>query len=130
MIIKGAVFQHKYEVNEMVYSGFISIFLDNNPLHTNEKYALQKGFKGKVMYGNILNGFLSHFIGTCLPLKNVIIHTQEIKYLKPVYLNDTLSLFAEIDDYYESVQTAEFRFYFQNQFNIKVAKGKFSIGII
>jgi 3-hydroxybutyryl-CoA dehydratase len=130
MIKKGTIFQQIYKVDENIYSGFVSLFHDQNPLHTNEKFAQKKGFKSKVMHGNILNGFISHFIGECLPTKDVIIHTQEIKYLKPVYLNDTLNLYVEVHDYFESVQTVEFKFYFQNQENIKVSRGKLSIGLI
>jgi 3-hydroxybutyryl-CoA dehydratase len=130
MFEKGTVFQKIYSVNESVYKGFISIFQDKNPLHTNEKFAQKKGFKSIVMHGNILNGFISHFVGECLPMKNVIIHWQEIKYVLPVYLNDTLILNLSVDNYTESVNTIEFRFYFQNQNAIKVARGKLSIGII
>jgi len=129
-MVKGTKFQQTYKVDEPVYSGFINIFKDKNPLHTNERFAQGKGFKSVVMHGNILNGFLSHFIGECLPTKDVIIHSQEIKFSKPVYLNDTLNFTAEVDDYYESVKTVEFKFYFENKDKVKVAKGKISIGII
>lgn len=127
---KGKVFQQTYIINESVYKGFVSIFQDNNPLHTDEKFAQKKGFKSKVMHGNILNGFISHFVGECLPIKNVIIHTQEIKYLKPVYLNDIIIIHVEVEDYFKSVNVVEFKFYFENQNKIKVAKGKLTIGVI
>jgi len=127
---KGKAFQQTYKINESVYKGFVSIFQDNNPLHTDEKFAQKKGFKSKVMHGNILNGFISHFVGECLPIKNVIIHTQEIKYLKPVYLNDILIIHVEVEDYFKSVKVVEFKFYFENQNKDKVAKGKLTIGVI
>ena len=79
-MIKGTKFQVVYKVDETIYLGFVNLFKDNNPLHIDEHFAQQKGFKTKVMHGNILNGFISHFIGECLPTKEVIIHTQEIKY--------------------------------------------------
>jgi 3-hydroxybutyryl-CoA dehydratase len=127
---KGLNFKQTYKVSEAVYLGFISVFGDNNPLHTNELFAKKKGFKSKVMHGNILNGFISHFVGECLPTKNVIIHSQEIKYSKPVYLNDNLTLIVEIEDFFESVQTYELKFYFENQDKQKVAKGKLTIGLL
>ena len=127
---KGDVFTCDFIVTPDIYLRFISLFKDYNPLHTNEKYAVEKGFKHKVMHGNILNGFLSYFIGECLPLKNVLIHSQEIKYLKPVYLNDYLTLHAEIDDVFESVNTVELKYYFENSNKEKVARGKIQIGIL
>jgi len=127
---KGDVFTCSFNVSHDIYKGFIETFNDRNPLHTDEKFAVGKGFKEMVMHGNILNGFLSYFIGECLPSKNVLIQTQEIKYLKPVYMYDQLTLCAEIEDVYESVNTIDFKYYFENQDKLKVAKGKIQIGLL
>lgn len=126
---KGTKFRERYILNEAVYNGFILLFGDRNPLHIDDDVARAKGFKSRVMHGNILNGFISHFVGECLPSKDVIIHSQEIKYSHPVYLHDILELVAEVEDYFESVNTLEMKFYFQNQDCIKIAKGKLSIGL-
>lgn len=130
MIEQGTEYKIPFSVTEEIYDGFIKIFKDKNPLHTDDKFAREKGFTSKVMQGNILNGFLSYFIGECLPLKNVIIFSQEIKYSLPVYLNDNLELVAVVEDWFESVKMVVFKFHFQNQHNKKIAKGKISIGII
>jgi 3-hydroxybutyryl-CoA dehydratase len=127
---KGDLFTCTFKVSPDVYEGFISVFKDTNPLHTNEKFAVSKGFTSKVMHGNILNGFLSYFIGECLPVKDVLIQTQEIKYLKPVYVNDQITLHAEIDEVYESVNTIDFKYFFENRDKVKVAKGKIQIGLL
>jgi 3-hydroxybutyryl-CoA dehydratase len=127
---KGDTFQQTFTVDTLVYRGFIDIFKDNNPLHTDPVFATEKGFKSEVMHGNILNGFLSYFIGECLPLKNVIIQTQEIKFYSPVYLNSVLTFNAEIQDVFDSVNMVEFKYYFQNIEGKKVAKGAIQIGII
>ena len=127
---KGSRFEKIYQVNDAVYEGFIAVFLDNNPLHTDDSFAKSKGFKSKVMHGNILNGFISHFVGECLPTKDVIIHSQGIKYYNPIYKNDSLKLSVVVDDFFESVQTIEFKFIFENQNKLKIAKGNISVGII
>ena len=116
-------------VNESIYNGFIDIFNDNNPLHTNFEYAVSKGFKGKVMHGNILNGFLSYFIGERLPNKDVIIHSQQISFGNPVYLNDKLDFEAEVEEVYDSVKVIKFKFYFKNGEGKNVAKGNIQIGL-
>ena len=127
---KGERFNKKFNVSKTVYDGFVEIFNDKNPLHVDELFAQSKGFKSVVMHGNILGGFLSYFIGECLPLKNVIIHSQEIKYLEPIYLNQLVSFIGEVADVYESVNVVEFKFYFEDDFSKKLAKGKIQIGII
>lgn len=127
---KGDKFEYQFKITNEVYSGFMSLFNDRNPLHTNNSFALEKGFNSEVMHGNILNGFISYFIGECLPIKNVIIQNQEIKFFKPTYLNDDLSFQAEIVDVFESVNTVEIKFVFKNKEEIKVANGKINIGIV
>jgi acyl dehydratase len=124
------VFTKSFVVSPKVYDGFIAAFNDKNPLHTDKDFAVSKGFKGKVMHGNILNGFVSYFIGECLPIKNVIIHSQQIQYKNPVYLNDEIIFEAYIDDIYESVNAIGFKFTFKNSESKIVAKGQIQIGLL
>lgn len=125
----GQHFERQYTVTETVYETFMNIFGDNNPLHSDLMFAQAQGFDSKVMHGNILNGFISHFVGECLPDKKVIIHSQEIQFKKPVYLNDVLNFEAIIDEIHESVNAVEFGFVFKNKDQV-VAKGKIQIGIL
>ncbi|HOD15760.1 MAG TPA: MaoC/PaaZ C-terminal domain-containing protein [Spirochaetota bacterium] len=127
---KGDTFTIPFEVTEKVYRGFTDIFEDRNPLHMDDGYAKGKGFREKVMYGNILNGFISCFIGERLPEKNVVLISQDIAYAKPVYLNDRLELRAEVEDVHDSVGIVEFRYQFVNASGVRVARGKIQIRMI
>jgi 3-hydroxybutyryl-CoA dehydratase len=127
---EGAKFTREFVVSESVYAGFIQTFNDRNPYHVSDDAARAKGFAGKIMHGNILNGFVSYFVGECLPIKSVVIQSQEIKFHKPVYLNDTVTLHAEVTEFHESVRTAEFSYHFVNQNNLKVARGKLFVGLL
>ena len=126
----GDKFTEKFHVNVVIYQGFIDVFSDHNPLHTNSKFAVDNGFRGVVMHGNILNGFISYFIGEKLPTKDVIIHSQEIKYTSAVYLNDELLFNAKVVGVYDSVKAVEFKYHFHNQEAKVVAKGRFQIGLL
>ncbi len=123
-------FEQKFIVSDEIYQGFILLFKDKNPLHTDGAFAMNKGFKSCVMHGNILNGFLSFFIGECLPQKNVIIHSEEISYKNAVYLYDELIFTAHVTGVFESVSAIEFKFNFANSDSKTVAKGKIQIGIL
>jgi 3-hydroxybutyryl-CoA dehydratase len=129
-MIEGDRFNHSFTVSQNVYRGFIDVFNDRNPLHTDDNWAKANGFKGKVMHGNILNGFISFFVGECLPMKNVIIYTQHIRFSQPVYLDDTLDFSAEITGVFESVNTYEFKFTFRNMEEKRVAYGTIQIGLL
>lgn len=131
MIFKeGDSFEQNFIVSDNTYLGFIGLFKDNNPLHTDNLFAIKKGFNSKVMHGNILSGFLSFFIGECLPLKNVIIHSQEIQFKNAVYLNDELYFTAIVSGVFDSVNAIEFKFNFKKIDKQVVAKGKIQIGLI
>jgi acyl dehydratase len=123
-------FEESFIVSKNTHQDFIQLSQDRNPLHKSEEFALSKGFKGIVMHGNILNAFLSFFIGECLPTKDVIIHSQEIQFKNPVYIDDKLSFTASVSGVFESVNVVEFKYYFRNSQLKVVARGKVQIGII
>jgi len=126
----GDKFEEEFVLKNETYQGFIEVFKDKNPLHTNHQFAVDKGFDGRVMHGNILNGFISYFIGEKLPTKDVIIHSQEVQFKRAVYLNDALCLTAEVIGIYDSVNAVEFKYQFKNRDAKIVAKGKFQIGLL
>ena len=126
---KGLTINHEFIVDTGVYNGFKTIFKDHNILHTNQDYAQSKGFREKVMYGNILNGFVSYFVGELLPDDEILIQKQEISFHKPVYINDILSFEAVLSEVYESVNSFVFKFKFKNESGL-IAKGKVQIGKI
>lgn len=123
-------FTRRFVVTTALHNGFIELFGDRNPLHVDDTFASAKGFCGKVMHGNILGGFISYFIGECLPAKDVIIHSQEIQYRHAVYLNDVLSFEAKVGGVHESVKAVEFIFVFRNGEGKIVSRGKFQIGLL
>jgi acyl dehydratase len=127
---KGDTFTRSFVVTKALFEGFIGLFGDRNPLHVDDAFATAKGFRGKVMHGNILGGFLSYFIGECLPTKDVIIHSQEIQYKRAVYLNDVLAFEAKVVEVYESVEAVEFKFIFRNMEDKIVSKGMIQIGLL
>lgn len=130
MIKKGDVFRKQFCVSKKIYQGFITTFRDKNPLHVDKAFAKEKGFPNEVMHGNILNGFISYFVGECLPIKNVIIHSQKIEYKNPFYLNDKLNFCAEVTEVFDSVNIVALKYFFENAELLKVAQGDIQIGII
>jgi|WetSurMetagenome_2_1015567.scaffolds.fasta_scaffold322170_1 3-hydroxybutyryl-CoA dehydratase len=119
----------KFSVTIEVYNTFQLCSGDKNYLHTDEEFAKAKGFRERVMYGNILNTFLSYSIGMALPTPDVMIQTQDIQYKRPVFLNDELTMNIKVDEIHKSVNVVQFVYKFFNQENKVVAKGHVQIGV-
>jgi acyl dehydratase len=122
-----------YEVTPDIYFAFQRCSSDFNPLHTDEQYAENHGFPDRVMYGNILNAFVSHFVGMKLPTRDVIIQSQDINFHKPVFLNDKLELQYAVENVSEAANSITFKLKFYKQCAPKsqlVAKGHVSVGLL
>ena len=129
---QSAKIVHTYTVSSEVYYNFQRCSNDLNPLHTDMDFAKRKGFRSCVMYGNILNAFVSHFVGMLLPLKEVMILSQDISYHLPVYMNDEVVLESKIDTVSEAVNAISYklRFYRMGEKRELVAKGHVQIGLL
>lgn len=133
LVEKSQAIEVTYHVTPEVYFGFQRISSDYNPLHTDEAFAKSKGFPERVMYGNILNGFVSHFVGMALPSRDVMIQTQDIQFRKPVYLNDEILLKSSIEEVSEAVEIINYKLKFYRMGGAKpelVASGHVQIGIL
>jgi 3-hydroxybutyryl-CoA dehydratase len=127
---EGMSFEQSYTITEKVYSGFLSTFADTNPLHVDEAYAKEKGFKGRVMHGAILSGFLSHFIGMHVPGDRSMLLSSDIRFLKPNYLGDEIVLLAKISQKAETGSLLILQFVFFNKTqNIAVARAQVHVKV-
>lgn len=119
-----------FVVSENEYNTFQNCSKDMNPLHVDECFARAKGFKERVMYGNILNAFISYAIGMELPMQNVILLTQSIQYKNPIYLNDELVMSLKTESITEAVNSVKLVYKFYDENKKVVAKGNIMIGVL
>ncbi len=125
--------EYTYCITQDIFDAFQQLSHDLNPLHTDAIFAQRMGFPDRVMYGNILNAFVSHFVGMILPTPNVVIQTQDIQFRKPVFLGDTILLKSEIQDTSESVEIVNFKLKFFRTNSEKpqlVASGHVQVGLL
>lgn len=130
---KSANITYTYKVTPEVYYSFQRCSNDYNPLHTDTAFANSKGFNEPVMYGNILNAFISHFVGMLLPTREIIIQSQDIYFHRPVFMNDEIQLEAKIDNISEAVNIINYKFKFSKVGGGKaemIAKGHVQIGLL
>ena len=70
---------------------FAGITGDFNPIHINEKEAQKTIFKSRVAHGMLTGSFISTVLGTGVPGPGTIYLEQNLKFKKPVYINDTVT---------------------------------------
>ena len=87
-----------FEVNvtDKMQEMFKEISGDVNPLHCDNDFAKQRGFKDRVIYGMLSSSFYSRLAGVYLPGENCLFQEADIQFNKPVYVGDKLSITGEI----------------------------------
>lgn len=75
---------------------FADISLDRNPVHLDEEYAAKTMFKKRISHGILVSGLISAVLGTKLPGEGAIYMGQELKFMAPVYIGDTITATVEI----------------------------------
>jgi len=76
------------ETDVILFSGISG---DLNPVHINKIYAEQTIFKDRIVHGSLVTSFFSTVLGTQLPGNGTIYVDQYSKFIKPVYLYDTIT---------------------------------------
>jgi 3-hydroxybutyryl-CoA dehydratase len=69
---------------------------DLDPAHLDEEYAKKTFFKARIAQGMLTAGLISGLIGAQLPGPGTIYISQEVHFLAPVYISDTITARAEV----------------------------------
>lgn len=77
---------------------FAEVSLDHNPIHLDEAAAKNSIFGRCIAHGVISLGLISAVLGNQMPGPGSIYLKQEIKFLIPVYLGDTITAEVEITE--------------------------------
>jgi 3-hydroxybutyryl-CoA dehydratase len=75
---------------------------DLNPAHVNEAYARNTFFKTRIAHGMLSAGFISTVLANQLPGPGTIYIRQELNFLAPVLIGDTLSARVEVVEVLEA----------------------------
>ena len=69
---------------------------DLNPAHIDHEYASNTFFKARIAHGMLSAGFISAVIGMKLPGPGTIYREQNLKFLAPVHIGDTIRATVEV----------------------------------
>lgn len=94
---------------------FAGITGDMNPAHINERAAAETMFKGRIAHGMLSAGLISAVLGMQLPGPGCIYLSQDLKFLAPVRIGDTIKAKVEITEIIEDKNRVILRTTCENQ---------------
>lgn len=78
------------QITPELVADFARVSGDFNPLHLDAEYARTTTFKKPIAHGMLTAALLSGIIGTRFPGSGTILLEQGLRYMKPVYVGDTV----------------------------------------
>ncbi len=75
---------------------FAALTGDLNPAHVNQAFAEKTIFKGKIAHGMLTASLVSAVLGTKLPGTGSIYLSQDLKFVRPVRIGDTVTARVEV----------------------------------
>ena len=78
---------------------YASLSGDNNPIHLDADYASKTRFGQRIAHGLLVAGLISAVLGEKIPGPGTIYTGQTLRFLRPVYLGDTITATATIVKY-------------------------------
>ena len=116
-------------VTKEMMESFCAMTGDVNPLHNDEEYAIANGYSGRVVYGMLTGSLLSTLAGVYLPGKRSLIQEVKIKFAKPVYIGDTLTIEGTVEEKHDAFSLIVLKAVIRNEAGDKVCRATMRVGV-
>jgi|SRR5208282_1596413 len=108
------------EAHIVTYAGVIG---DMNPIHLDAEYAKQSIFGERIAHGMLVAGLISAVLGTKLPGPNSIYMGQDLKFIAPVKIGDTIKAMVTVTEKRDDKRVIKLRTTATNQRGEMVVDG-------
>lgn len=112
------------QVTEQDVKTFAEISGDKNPLHLDAAYAEQTRFGDRIAHGGFTFAVISAALGMELPGPGTVYLSQNLKFLKPVYFDDTITAVVEVTSIRADKGIVTLKTDCTNQQGEKIAEGE------
>jgi 3-hydroxybutyryl-CoA dehydratase len=109
------------ETDIYLYAGVTGDF---NPAHIDEEYAKGTFFKTRIAHGMLSAGFISAVLANRLPGPGCIYLGQNLSFLAPVRIGDTITAHVEVLELDQEKNRARLRTWCVNQKGVTVIEGE------
>src|SRR3972149_9955526 len=120
----------KHLITQSDIDRFVELTGDDNRMHVDKEYAQQTAYKKPVAHGMLGASFISTIIGTKLPGDGAVWFAQNLEFLLPVRVGDTLVVKAEVMNKIERTETIELKTEIFNQNKQKVTTGMAKVKVV
>lgn len=116
-------------ITEEMMAQFYAITGDNSPIHMDADYAAGRGYPGRVVYGMLGASFLSTLAGVYLPGEHCLLHGVDLKFAKPIFIGDTLTVTGVMDEVNDTFREITIKASIVNQDGKKVTRAVIRAGV-
>ena len=116
-------------ITEEMMAQFYAITGDNSPIHRDADYAAGRGYPGRVVYGMLGASFLSTLAGVYLPGEHCLLHGVDLKFAKPIFIGDTLTVTGVVDEVNDTFREITIKASIVNQDSKKVTRAVIRAGV-
>lgn len=88
----GDTYIKEYVISDDAVKGFADISGDHNPIHIDDIEAKKSRFGKRVAHGMLIGAYISAILGEEFPGNGTIYLSQNIKFLKPVFIGEVISI--------------------------------------
>lgn len=108
------------ETDLVIYAGLSG---DYNPIHVDSEYAKQTRFQKRIAHGLLTTSLISRLLGMHLPGVGSVYLEQSLKFLRPVFIGDTITTNGEIIEIIKDKRIIKLKTICLNQNNVVVLEG-------
>ena len=92
----GLTASYSQTITDSDVKNFAGISGDHNPVHVDEVYAEKSRFGKRIAHGLMSASFFSALFGTKIPGPGCVYVEQSLKFLRPVFIGDTVTALVEV----------------------------------
>jgi 3-hydroxybutyryl-CoA dehydratase len=117
------------EIGEAAMTAFAALSGDHNPLHLDDAFARERGFPGRVVFGQLTAAFYSQLVGMYLPGRFALLHGLDVEFKSPAFVGDRLTVAGEITHLTEAYRRLEIKASIVNAQGKTISKAKIRAGL-
>jgi 3-hydroxybutyryl-CoA dehydratase len=109
---------------------FIEICGDTNPLHVDDAFAAGSQFGRRIVHGTMTASLFSTLMGTLLPGTGAIYRALSIRFLRPVYVGETVTAQFRVRSVNRAKHRLEIDAWIENEKGERVVEGTCEAGLL